>query len=405
MSATEHAAAPLTVPEAMGPPLPLTQAAAAMSMGIFALLMAGVLPVLLGGLVDIHRLSAAELGRAATLEGLAMGLSTGAAGALLKPVGLRPIGAAMGLLLAGLDLATAWASGTDVVLARAAAGVPEGILLWITIGMVARSETPERLAGILVAAMTLAQFFLALLLTIYVLPRFGSKGGLIALAIATLPAAILCWLGPKDYAPLVKPVGETSAPPLRGWAALIATAVFTAAFPAVAVYLQPLAHQAGLDANVARIALTVGLLAQVIGGAAAAGIAGRVHYMPVFAVGAIGFLICWTFTGMTVPAWVFIAVTALAGFVYLFATPFLVPMTIEADPSRRAAVMSGGAQVLGGALGPLSASFVVSDANVHGALYLGAAFLIVGLLMMAGMHVIALRDRAHRQVILGAPSE
>lgn len=398
MPSEKDAAAPLAVHEAVGPPLPLIQAAAAMSMGVFALLMAGVLPVLLGGLVDIHRLSAAELGRAATLEGLAMGLSTAAAGALLKPVWLRPIGAAMGLVLAGLDLATASLSGIDIVLVRAAAGVPEGILLWITIGMVARHATPERLAGILVAAMTLAQFFLALLFTIYVLPRFGSKGGLIVLAIATLPAAILSWFGPKDYAPLVTPVGETGAPPLRGWAALGATFVFTAAYPAVAVFLQPLAHQAGLDANVARVALTLGLLAQVIGGAAAAGVAGRVHYMPVFALSAVGFLICWTFTGMTIPAWTFIAVTAFAGFIYLFATPFLVPMTIEADPSRRAAVMSGGAQVLGGAMGPLAASFLVSDRNVHGALYLGGAFLIAGLLMMAGMHIIALRDRAHRQI-------
>jgi hypothetical protein len=79
-------------------------------------------------------------------------------------------------------------------------------------------------------------------------------------------------------------------------------------------------------------------------------------------------------------------------------TPFLVPMLIEADPTRRAAVMGGGAQVIAGAIGPFTASFLVSARDVHGALYLGASLLVAGLMMMAGMHVAALRERTHRRV-------
>ena len=70
----------------------------------------------------------------------------------------------------------------------------------------------------------------------------------------------------------------------------------------------------------------------------------------------------------------------------LFMSPFLVPMTIEADPSRRAAVQSGGAQVLAGALGPFATSFVVGDTDVHGAILLCSVGLIIGIAMIAALH-------------------
>ena len=68
-------------------------------------------------------------------------------------------------------------------------------------------------------------------------------------------------------------------------------------------------------------------------------------------------------------------------------------MTIEADPSRRAALQSAGAQLLASALGPLLASRIVSDSDVHGALLLGAALLVVGTVMITGLHVVAVRER------------
>ena len=71
----------LVVPEAVGPPIPLGQAGAAMAMGVVALLLAGVVPVLLGALADEGRLSAAGIGQCATYEGLAMGIFTALASA------------------------------------------------------------------------------------------------------------------------------------------------------------------------------------------------------------------------------------------------------------------------------------------------------------------------------------
>ncbi|MDE2467023.1 MAG: MFS transporter, partial [Alphaproteobacteria bacterium] len=320
--------------------------------------------------------------------------------AFLPPRGLRLWAGCSALLLAGLSAACAWAQGSSVIVLRALAGLPEGILLWITVGMIARHATPERLSAVLLAAMTAAQFLLALVLTVAVLPDFGAAGGFVALALGSLVALLAAFFMPANYAPLVKPVGESAAPPARGWIALLATVVFTASFAAVAVYLQPIAHQAGHDAEVARLALTVSLLAQLVGGSVASGIAGRVHYLPVLLGGSAVYLVCWAVMGSPQPSWAFIAANALAGFCYLVITPFLVPMLIEADPSRRAAMMSGGAQVLAGALGPLASSQLVSGANVHPALWLAAMLMLSGLAVIAGLYVVERRQRALRQLVV-----
>jgi hypothetical protein len=380
--------------EAIGPSLSPREAAASIGMGVISLLMAGVLPALLGALADEGRLSVSGIGQCATLEGLSMALCTALAGIVLKPQRLKLIGALASALLVAIDLATLGAHGSAIFVSRGLAGMPEGVLLWLTVSMIARSEVPERWAGVFFTALVAGQLALALVFAVFVIPKWGADGGLAALALATLPGVAIAFWAPNRYAPLPKPEGESGAPPLRGWFALFATLVFTAAAGAVGVYLQPLAHEAGLSADVARTALWVSLAAQVAGGSIATALAGRVHYMAVFLFCTACFLAAWLVFAFTATAWLFVSANALAGLVTVLLGPFLVPMTIEADPSRRAAMQSAGTQVLAGALGPLCASFLVGDKDVHGALALGAGLLLGGLAMMARLHFAAMRARA-----------
>jgi hypothetical protein len=62
-------------------------------------------------------------------------------------------------------------------------------------------------------------------------------------------------------------------------------------------------------------------------------------------------------------------------------------MTIDADPSRRTAVQNGAVQILGGALGPLLASRVVSDANARGSLVLGGVLIVAGTALVAWLRL------------------
>jgi DHA1 family inner membrane transport protein len=373
------------VHEAVGPSLSGTQAGATIGVGVNSLMILGVLPVLLGALDAEHRLNAAQIGLAAALEVLTMGLVTAAMGMIRRPGRLRLIAVSASVGLAALDLGCMPAAGPLLLALRAGAGAVEGVLLWITISMIARTVTPERWAGVFFTAQTAAQLLLAIAFAVAIVPRFGASGAFAALAACSLLGVLPALMGPSRFEPLPIGPGESEAPPARGWLALAATLIYISAGAAVGVYLQPLARQAGLGASVAQTALWVSLVGQVTGGAMATLLAGRVRYFTVFIITSVVYLGCWALLGFHQPAWLFVANNAVAGVVGLFLAPFLVPMTIAADPSRRAAVLSGAAQLLGGALGPLLASQVVSDRDVHGVLWLGGALLILGLVGVAGL--------------------
>ena len=377
------------VHEAVGPSLTGVQAGATIGVGVNSLLFAGIMPVLLGALADEHRLTAAGIGLTATTEALAMGLSTAAMGLIRRPERLRLIAVAASLGLAGLNLAATGAADGWLMALRGATGAVEGVLLWITVSMIARTVTPERWAGAFFTSQTLAQLLLALALAFVIVPRWGANGAFLSLAIMAVVGIVPALLSPTRFAPLPVTAGESEAPPPRGWAALAATLIFVSAAGAVGVYLQPLAHESGLDAGVARTALWVSLAAQVVGGALATALAGRVRYFTVFLMTTAAYLAVWALYARPLSPGVFIGANAVAGLFGLFLGPFLVPMTIDADPSRRAAMQSGAAQLLGGALGPLLASRVVGERDVHGVLWLGAGLLLTGLAAVAWLRFTA----------------
>jgi len=383
MDQTSH---PALIPDAVGPDLPLREGLACIALGVISLLLAGVLPEILGALVDEHRLNVSGIGLTATFEALSMGLTTAAASTWLPASRLKSIAIAALIALALADYATIGAHGAGVMLMRSLAGLPEGILLWIMTSMIARTKTPERWAGLFFKLSTSSQLAIAFAFAHWILPQHGADGGFAGLAaIAIAGFVIVAWI-PSRFAPLPKPSGETGAPPPRGWFALLTTLVYVSAASTVGIYLQPLAHEAGLGADVARTSVWVSLAAQIVGGLAATALAGHVRYFTVFIVATVTILAVWTVFLLHPPGWAFIAANAVGGLIGLFMSPFLIPMTIEADPSRRAAVQSGGTQVLAGALGPFATTFFVGDNDVHGAIYLGSAGLAAGLVMIAVLH-------------------
>jgi hypothetical protein len=378
------------VDEVAGPPFSPTEAAAAIALGVIALLIAGLLSLLLAALAEEHRLSASGIGLAAMAEALMTGVVTGAAGILFKPLRLRTVSIVATLAVIVLDLATLRASGdTGVILVRTLAGVAEGVMLWISIGFISRTATPERWAAVLFTGMGLTQLAAATGISALVLPRFGANGGY-----ATVAAAMALALPVSLFLPTrlgaVHGGGETAgAPPLRGWIALFGTLAMASSLNGVAVYLIPLARQAGLGVELARMAVPVSLACQMAGGLAATVIAGRVRYLAVFLVCGAVFFGAWGVYAFSAPAWLFLTMAGLSGFAAFIAGPFLVPMTVEADPSRRAAMQSGAVQLLAGAFGPLLASQVVSEGHVRGVLGLAAALQLLGLAVAIVLHRLA----------------
>jgi hypothetical protein len=118
-----------------------------------------------------------------------------------------------------------------------------------------------------------------------------------------------------------------------------------------------------------------------------------VRYITIFWFCAAALLATWATYAVSAPAALFVGMAGLGGLCGGLGGPFLVPMTIEVDPTRRTAMQSGAVQLLAGAFGPLLAAMVVGERETHGVLVLSAVLLLVGLAVMVGLHRAAQASR------------
>jgi hypothetical protein len=215
-----------------------------------------------------------------------------------------------------------------------------------------------------------------------------------ALAGISALAGLAALAAPSRYAPLAHAEAPGGLPSIRGWVALAACFLFLSCIVAVWVYAEPLSHQAGHGPRVFGYAVSVSLICQVAGGAAATVLAGRLPWFWTVLVCVVADLALMAlFFSLPGPA-TFLAASGAFGFIWLFILPFLVPMVIEADPTRRAGMLLAGAQLLGGSLGPLMASMVVTDADARGAIAFGAASLVAAMLIVAALRLQPARQHA-----------
>lgn len=365
------------------------QIVAIIALGIIAMLSAGVLPVLLGALQSDGRLTESGIGMAAMIEPLSFAIVLTSAGVFCKPQRLKLVAVLATVALVIADLAPlAVHTSIGIIAVRAVAGIPEGALAWLLMGMLARSAVPERWSGLHVTALTSMHLVLSAAMTTYVLRRFGADGGFVVLALASLPGLVFALAIPDRYEALPKPDSAENfmGIPARGLFALLGTMLFSASTMGLFIYLVPLAHYAGVSSQVAGTALIAQTAAEIAGAALATVIAGRIGYFTALVIGSVLYLVTWPIYGFGVSSWGFIAAEALTGLLYFFQGPYLYPMVIDADPSRRAAVQSGAATMAGGVLGPLLAAWMIDWQGVRGVLCLSWIMVLTAVAIIAGLH-------------------
>jgi len=347
--------------------------------GIIGVLIPGLQPQLLGALAVEGRLSATALGELATVELLAMGIAAGGAGFAFAPSRLPRI-AAVALIVAGaIDLLTPRLDLALIFPARIVAGLAEGVLIWIAIGFIIRSPRPERWSGAYLALQTLAQCALAIVIGG---TGAGSAAAFALLGVVTLAGLVAVpWL-PAAYAAHDEAV--TGRPSARGLAALGGVLLYLAFIVAVWVYLEPLGLQRGIDPATVRMVVPLALAMQVLGAAAATLLAGRMPARVAVAMVAIVNLGLLAVVAAAPSGAAFVVATAAFGFLWLFVMPFQIPIVIAADRGRRAAMLIGGAQLIGSSLGPFLAALLVSDADVGPVLWFGAACAAMGAVILIG---------------------
>jgi MFS transporter, DHA1 family, inner membrane transport protein len=370
---------------------------AALLVGTTALLITGLQPLVLGQLAQEGRLSEAQIGLAAMIELLAIGIAASASAVLFVPRRLRLIGFTAAAVHAAANLTTAAAAGVGVILARGLAGLAGGVMLWIAIGLIARAERPERWSGSFLTVATLVQLAVAALMTLAVVPRYGANGVLAALTAISLATAGAALVGPRAYAPLPQSTADASHEggdlDLRSFIALGAIFSFMGGVTAVWVYLESLGLQLGLTPTMVGLTTAIVLASQVAGGSTATVVGRRLPQFAVQACTVLAGLCAFCVLGLNhVPA-AFMAAAAVFGFIWLFTLPYQLLLLIEVDPRRRAALHLPAAQLLGSAAGPLVASLVVTAGDSRPAVMVGGAALLMTLSVTTGLRVTAARHR------------
>jgi hypothetical protein len=361
--------------------LPADRVLAVFVVGVIGVLIPGLQPQLLGALAAEGRLSVAALGILATVELLAMGIAAGGAGFVLPVTRLRAIAGVALLVTGAADLLTPFLGTGALFGARIVAGLGEGVLIWIAIGFIVRTDRPERWSGIYLAVQTLAQFALAGTLGWF---AAGSAGGFTALGAVTLAGLLaLPWM-PRAWPPLAVSDDAGGMPSARGLVALGGVLAYLAFIVAVWVYVEPLGLAHGLAPATIHLVAPLSLGMQVLGAGAATLLAGRLPARATIAV--VGSINLALLAIMAAPpsAAAFVAATAAFGFLWLFVLPFQIPIAIAADPSRRAALLIGGAQLTGSSLGPFLAGLLIGDTDVVRVLWFGAICAVVGIAALIG---------------------
>jgi len=302
---------------------------------------------------------------------------------------LRFVGIAAALFVAALDVATTFVTGDARLAAvRSAAGLGEGVLLWVTTCIIVRTQVPDRIAGIFLVTQALAQAALAAIFAGLVIPRAGWHGGFLMLAAVSLvPCIAVAWL-PARVAPLAEQTLDKFRWSVTAALPLAIALLQLAAIGAIWAYLEPLGKRAGFGAQAAQT-LTAGVqLMQVLGGTTASvsvRLLGTVRTLVVgaLALAAIPFAMHGLPPGATLR---FALLCAAFGFVWMFLMPFHVSLAFHADPTGRVAMLIPAMQLLGSALGPLVASFVVTGDDAASVLIVSLSFALAAVALLVFAH-------------------
>ncbi|WP_168072752.1 MFS transporter [Caulobacter sp. SSI4214] len=372
--------------------------AAFLAVGSIALIMAGVQPVVLGGLVTAGRLDVSQLGWSVTIEFLAIGVGVGLADALLPPRRLKLIGLTAALVLAAINFAAFEVSGLGVVVTRGLAGLAEGAIVWLTTLMIVRSPTPGRWSGVFLVSQAVLQVACAAGIPILVSPALGANAGFATLGASAALAGIIALVLPDRLAPLA---GNRSDEPVlaepipkAAYVSLAAVFLIFSFFIGFLAYVERLAGQAGLTPVQGGLAVALALGASIAGSGLAAVLADKIAYhrallvcAPIFLAVLVGL---WGLPG----SGVFFVLAGLHGLAWGFLQALQAPFVIESDPSRRAVLLAPSVQAVGAAAGPMLCSFFVTVQDARGVLVASGACLALSFVLAIALWVSRRRRQA-----------
>lgn len=332
-------------------------------------------PALLGSIAAAGRLTAEQMGYAATVEAVAMALASAVAGARLAPERLRLLACIAAVVALLSNFGSFFASGLAIMALRGVAGLTAGTVMFIYVGMMARVPQPARVAAYYGIGLGCLALLLSSLILAVLVPQVGGGAGYAVMCGLNLLMLLLSFAIPVHYE-RVERTGKARLLPSRlGAAALCAVVLHFGAIMALWIYAVPLAVRAGLSPAQAGLALSVAFGFKVAGGIFSAALAPRMKLMPTLLGGFLATFAAILMIAAGVP-YTYVAGLTLFTFLWMTITPFHMELTLAADPARGAAMQMVTAQLAGISLGPVVSAMAVGRLGPQGALGTSIALLI-----------------------------
>lgn len=348
-------------------------------------------PMLLGALLNEGKITAGTMGHAATVEGLGTLIATAVAGAWLPPRRLTLIATFALLAVIAANILTVMLPAAGVTALRGLAGLGNGVLLWLFLCMIPRSEVPARYYGIFITVTASLVFLLSIALGTFAIDRFGAAAGYVIFMAIYVLLLIAARFVPNNYVEIDS--GGTAMPPPWGFMGILGVALYMTGVMAFWVYSVPLGAEAGLSTKSMQMIIAAATGVQIVAGLASIVLAPRLTGLQVLVATTAASLVAMFVTMTSGSILVWSSAVLIFAFCWIFGAPFHVAFLMLADPSRRAAVFVGTAQLLGYAIGPLLASAVVSTSDYRPAQLVTMVCYAAVLVIAAAIHLKARRTK------------
>ncbi|MGA0599369.1 hypothetical protein ACO2Q3_01545 [Caulobacter sp. KR2-114] len=359
-------------------PISVAGIAATIVMGCVALLMLGIQPIVLGGLQAAGRLSVPQMGQAATVETLALGVVSAGMAARVPHRGLRFWGLGSALLLLAANAMGVVTSGSGFVLSRALAGAAAGVIVWIAVGLITRRQDASRVNAIFLGAQALSQGAVAALAPMVLAPALGANSGLWVIAAGAALCLPLLLLIPGSLPELPAEIRRGAGLQISSLSGLASSLLLMGGIVGVWVYVEPIAHAIHIPERTISLSIAASLGAQVVGAMIIVAADRWVRPVAGLLATAAAFLAVTAAFAWPSSQAAFVVATVAFGLLWTAALALGMPLLIAADPTRRAPMYGPAATLLGSSLGPLAAGAFATDSNMKPALATAAVLFVLG---------------------------
>lgn len=361
------------------------QTAAALLIAASSVVVTGIQPVMVGTLLNEHRIEMVQVGQLAMTELLMLTVGIVVAN-VFQPLRTFRLVALITSLVGGVfNLATLVdGSAMELIALRAATGFTEGILVWIGTAVVVRAKAPSRLFAVSAILQLLTQGLLAALLSMVTIPAYGWKSVFVSLALISFFNAAMSLSLPRAITslPLEGPSGFRWTP--QHVQVLAVAFLQVAAMGALWAYTEPVGQSLGFSTVGIETLISFTLGAALLGAVAAMLTVhrwrpGLALVLSSAAMVTIALLIYDTPVGGLTRFSVLLVTFQI---VSIFVIPFQAALAFDTDKTGRVATIVPLLQVLGQALGPLFSSWAVMSNDARPSLLACAAITCLAIPLM-----------------------